>query len=128
MVVGLGIDIASVERMSRALERFGDRFWERILTPEERRELADRRADRATALAGRFAAKEAFSKAVGAPKDVWFQDVAIRRSASGAPEIVATGPALPYLERLKVRRMLVSISHDAGAAAAVVVLESEGLP
>ena len=128
MVVGLGIDVASVERMSRALDRFGDRFWERILTPEEREDLAERRADRAVALAGRFAAKEAFSKAIGAPKDVWFQDVAIRRSASGAPELLATGPALPYLEKLKVRRVLISISHDAGVAAAVVVLESEALP
>lgn len=125
MVVGLGIDIASVERLARALERFGDRFWERILTPGERVDLGDRRADRAVALAGRFAAKEAFSKAIGAPKDVWFQDVEVRRSASGAPELSAKGSALPHLARLGVSRILLSISHDAGVAAAVVVLESE---
>jgi len=125
MVVGLGIDIASVERMRQALDRFGDRFWDRILTPNERTDLAERNADRAAALAGRFAAKEAFSKAIGAPRDVWWQDVEVRRGSSGAPTISATGPALPHLSRLGVSRMFVSISHDAGVAAAVVVLESE---
>lgn len=128
MIVGLGIDVAEVARMSRALERFGERFWERILTPRERADLGDRRADRATALAGRFAAKEAFSKAIGAPKDVWFQDVEVCRGAAGAPELRATGPALPHLERLGVARIWVSITHDGGVAAAVVVLESEGKP
>ena len=86
-------------------------------------ELAARHADRAAALAGRFAAKEAFSKALGSPRDVWWQDVEVRRSPSGAPELVAHGPALPYLMDLGVTRSLVSISHDAGVAAAVVVLE-----
>jgi len=124
MIVGLGIDVCSVPRIQSALERFGERFWERLLTPRERADLAGRRADRAVALAGRFAAKEAFSKALGAPKDVWFQDVEVRRAPSGAPEVVAHGPALPYLERLGVTRMWVSISHDAGVAAAVVVLEA----
>ena len=58
MVVGLGIDVCSIERMQRALDRFGDRFWERVLTPSEREDLSQR-VDRAAALAGRFAAKEA---------------------------------------------------------------------
>ena len=128
MIVGLGIDIADVARMGRALERFGDRFWERILTPGERADLAERRADRATALAGRFAVKEAFSKALGAPRDVWFQDVEVRKSATGAPELEALGPAIAHLARLGVSRVWVSISHDSGIAAAVVVLESEGKP
>ncbi|MBK7585095.1 MAG: holo-ACP synthase [Myxococcales bacterium] len=123
MIVGLGIDVCSVPRIESALERFGERFWERVLTSRERSDLAGRRADRAAALAGRFAAKEAFSKALGAPRDVWWQDVEIRKGESGAPEIVAQGPALPHLARLGVARMLVSITHDAGVAAAVVVLE-----
>lgn len=125
MVVGLGIDVASVTRMGQALERFGDKLWDRLLTPNERADLAGRRADRAVALAGRFAAKEAFSKAIGAPKDVWWQDVEVRRAATGAPILSASGPALPHLARLGVSKTFVSISHDAGVAVAVVVLESE---
>ncbi|MBI3200302.1 MAG: holo-ACP synthase [Polyangiaceae bacterium] len=123
MIVGLGIDVCSVARIETALERFGEKFWARVLTPRERVDLAARKADRAAALAGRFAAKEAFSKALGAPKDVWWQDVEVRRSPNGAPELVAHGPALPYLSELGVTRTLISITHDAGVAAAVVVLE-----
>ncbi len=126
MIVGLGIDVASIDRMKRSLERYGERIWERILTLEERRELAGRRADRAAALAGRFAAKEAFSKALGAPKDVWFHDVEVRRSSSGAPELRMLGPALERARELGVQRSFVSITHDAGVAAAVVVLEGGG--
>jgi len=127
MIVGLGIDVCSVQRIASALERFGEKFWERVLTPRERVDLAQRHADRAAALAGRFAAKEAFSKALGAPKDVWWQDVEVRRAPSGAPELVAHGLALPHLERLGVSRTLLSISHDGGVAAAVVVLEAGGV-
>jgi holo-[acyl-carrier protein] synthase len=124
MVVGLGIDIASIERVARSLERFGDRFWERILTEGERQDLASRQADRAVALAGRFAAKEAAAKALGAPADVWWHHVEVRRGARGAPVLHLLGPALDYARRLGVARSLVSISHDAGVAAAVVILEA----
>jgi holo-[acyl-carrier protein] synthase len=122
MIVGLGIDVASVERVARALDRFGDRFWERILTPRERTELV-RRHDRAAALAGRFAAKEAFSKALGAPQDVWWHDVEVTRAPNGAPEIVPAPAATSHLNRLGAKKLWVSITHDAGVAAAVVVLE-----
>lgn len=124
MIVGLGIDVASVERVARALERFGDRIWERVLTPAERAELAPR-SDRALALAGRFAAKEAFAKALGAPRDVWWQSVEVRHGALGAPSLVLSGPAEQHAARLGVARSWLSITHDAGVAAAVVVLESE---
>jgi holo-[acyl-carrier protein] synthase len=123
MIVGLGIDVASIARMRAALDRHGERFWERILTEAEQSDLSGRRVDRAAALAGRFAAKEAFSKALGAPRDVWWHDVEVRKVTSGAPELVCHGPALPHLERLGVARMSVSITHDAGVAAAVVILE-----
>lgn len=126
MVVGVGIDICSVERIARSLERYGERFWERILTPRERVDLARRTADRAAALAGRFAAKEAASKALGAPKDVWWQSVEVQRAPDGAPSLHFYGPALPYLEQRAVTRSWLSISHDAGVAAAVVILETDG--
>jgi holo-[acyl-carrier protein] synthase len=124
MIVGLGIDVSSVARQRAALERFGDRLWQRILTEGERADLSGR-PDRALALAGRFAAKEAAAKALGGQPDVWWHDVEIRPNARGAPELAFWGPARVHAERLGVRRSFVSISHDAGVAAAVVVLESD---
>jgi holo-[acyl-carrier protein] synthase len=123
VIVGLGIDVASVDRIARSLARFGDRIWERVLTPAEQSELACR-PDRAVALAGRFAAKEALSKALGAPRDVWWQSVEVRAGALGAPSLVLSGPAREHADRLGVERTWVSITHDAGVAAAVVVLEA----
>lgn len=125
MIVGLGMDVAGIERFARALERHGERFWDRVLTPAERAELVGRR-DRAAALAGRFAAKEALSKALGAPRDVWWQDVEVLRGAGGRPELRLLGPAVAHGERLGVVRTHVTITHDAGVAAAVVVLEGGG--
>ena len=125
MVVGLGIDVVSVERVARSLDRFGERFSERVLTAAERDELAGRTADRATAVAGRFAAKEAASKALGGPRDVWWHDLEVRRGELGAPSLLLLGPAALHAERLGVSRCLLSITHDAGVAAAVVVLEGE---
>jgi holo-[acyl-carrier protein] synthase len=124
MVVGLGIDVASIERIRASLERFGDRFWQRILTENEQADL-DKRPDRATALAGRFAAKEAAAKALGGPPDVLWHTVEVRSDARGAPKLEFLGPALVHAQRLGVRRILVSITHDAGVAAAVVALDSE---
>lgn len=124
MIVGLGIDVASVERIERALRRFGERFWERVLSPDERADLGGRRADRAQALAGRFAAKEAATKALGGPADVGFHDLKVRRGPRGAPQLLLSGAARAHAERLGVGRSHVSISHDAGVAVAVVVLET----
>jgi holo-[acyl-carrier protein] synthase len=124
MIISLGIDVASVARMQQALDRFGDRFSARILTPREQKELSAR-ADRAIYLAGRFAAKEALSKALGAPRDVWWQDVEVHKGPLGAPVLELRGAASLHAERLGVKRSLISITHDAGVAAAVVVLDSE---
>jgi len=123
VVVGLGIDVASIERLGRSLERFGDKIWSRVLTERERDDLS-KRANRAEALAGRFAAKEAATKALGAPLDVGFHDLEVRRGPSGAPELHLLGAARVHAERLGVARALISITHDAGIAAAVVVLET----
>jgi holo-[acyl-carrier protein] synthase len=123
MIVGLGIDVASVERVRAALERFGERFWERILTENERADLAGR-PDRALALAGRFAAKEAAAKALGGQPDVGWHEVEVRAGPRGAPRLEFLGSGRVHADRLGVRRILVSITHDAGVAAAVVVLDS----
>jgi holo-[acyl-carrier protein] synthase len=128
MVVGLGIDVASVERMARALRRFGERFSDRVLTSHERAEIARRGGDAAVAVAGRFAAKEAAFKALSGPRDVWWHDLEVRRGPRGEPTLICRGAAAEHAARLGVRRCLLSITHDAGVAAAVVVFESEGDP
>lgn len=116
--------MTSIERQRAALARFGERFWPRILTENEQADLAQR-SDRALALTGRFAAKEAAAKALGGQPDVWWQHVEIRANLRGAPELALRGPACAHAERLGVRRIWVSITHDAGVGAAVVVLEGE---
>lgn len=123
MLVGLGIDVAAINRVERALERFGDRFARRILTALELQQLA-RRADRGCFIAGRFAAKEAAFKALGGPRDVWWHDIEVHTGPNGAPALELHGAAVIHSERHGVSRVWVSISHDAGVAAAVVVLES----
>ncbi len=121
MIVGVGIDVCSIERMRVAIERHGDRFFARICSDVERGDLAGR--DLATALAGRFAAKEAFAKALdGAPGVAW-HDVRVRKTSTGRPRLELVRSALALAERAGASRWHVSITHDAGIASAVVVLE-----
>jgi holo-[acyl-carrier protein] synthase len=122
VILGLGIDVASIDRMSAVLERHGDRMWTRILTPIEQAALAKRR-DRATALAGRWAAKEAAVKAFAGKAGALWHDFEVRRHSSGAPEMHFHGRAAARAQSIGVVRAHVSITHDAGVAAAVVVLE-----
>ena len=122
MILGLGIDVASIDRMRAVLDRHGDRMWGRILTPIEQTTL-EHRHDRATALAGRWAAKEAAVKAFGGQAGALWHDFEVRRTAAGAPEVHFRGRAALTAARLGVVRAFVSITHDAGVAAAVVVLE-----
>jgi holo-[acyl-carrier protein] synthase len=124
MIVGIGLDVCSIDRMRRALERHGQRFFTRICSDGERSDLAGR--DPAMALAGRFAAKEAFAKALDGAPGVGWHDVEVRQSSSGRPRLDAKGPAAALLEKVGVKRCHVTLSHDAGFAAAVVVLEGSG--
>jgi holo-[acyl-carrier protein] synthase len=122
MVLGLGLDVCGVDRLRRVLEGpRGARFLERVFTPAERA-LCSARADAAAAYAGRFAAKEALTKALGAPKGLSWQHMEVARGPSGAPSFRLSGVALQALERLGAEALL-SITHDAGVAAAVVVLQ-----
>lgn len=122
MILGLGIDVASIERMRHVLDRHGERMWTRILTPVEQTALG-RRRDRATALAGRWAAKEAAVKAFLGRAGALWHDFEVGRGPAGEPEMRFRGRAASVATRLGVTRVLVSITHDAGVAAAVVVLE-----
>lgn len=122
MIVGLGIDVCSIERMRRALERHGDRFFGRICSESERADLAGR--DVATGLAGRFAAKEAFAKALDGARGVGWHEVEVRRGSTGRPILELRGNATKMVQSYGADRWHVSITHDAGVAVAVVVLES----
>ena len=124
MILGLGIDVCSIARVERLLERWGDRIWRRILSEGEQAALANR-VDRAAALAGRFAVKEAAAKAMQGGIGVGWHDMEVRGGAKRPPELVLNGPARALADKVGVRAAHVSISHDAGVAAAVVVLEGE---
>jgi holo-[acyl-carrier protein] synthase len=122
MIVGVGLDIASIERVARALGRHGARFEHRILTSAERGDIEGRR-DRAHAVAARFAAKEAAFKALGGPRDVSWHQIELRREPGGAPRVELAGAARGHAARRGVTAIHVSLTHDAGLAAAVVILE-----
>ena len=124
MIVGVGLDVCAIARMQDALDRWGDRIWDRVLTEDERRSLAQR-VDRATALAGRFAAKEAIVKAMAGAPGVGWHDLEVRGAPKRPPSFALHGPARTLADRMGVTRVHLSISHDGGVAAAVVVLEGE---
>jgi holo-[acyl-carrier protein] synthase len=121
MIVGMGIDVCSIDRMRKALERHGDRFFSRICTEAERGDLTGR--DVATALAGRFAVKEAFAKALDGARGVGWHEVQVRRAPSGRPILELSGNAVTKMAEFGASHWHVSITHDAGVAVAVVVLE-----
>jgi holo-[acyl-carrier protein] synthase len=124
VIVGLGIDLIEVARLEDALGRHGDRFVDRVFTGAERA-ACDHRADRVLALAARFAAKEACLKALGTgwAEGLGFRDVEVVRDGDGPPRIVLHGAAARRAEALGVLRSHVSLTHQPGIAAAVVVLE-----
>lgn len=107
--------------MRRAVERTGDRMAIRICSPREREEMNS--ADPVITLAGRFAVKEAFAKALHGARGVGWHEVEVRREPSGRPVLELTGNAKARAESFGANAWHVSISHDAGIAAAVVILE-----
>ena len=126
MILGLGIDVVEVGRIRRLVgdgARAGtaERFLRRCFTEGERR-YCDARADRATPYAARFAAKEAAAKALGAPRGIHWTDVEVERE-DGAPRLRLSGVAERAARERGVARVHLSLTHDGGVAAAVVVLE-----
>lgn len=124
MIVGLGIDVEEVERLERALARSGPRFAARLFTPRERTDAEDLK-DATEFLTGRFAAKEAFFKALGTgvSRGITWQDAEITNAEGGAPELEVRGRAREVFEARGARRVWLSITHTGRVAAAVVVLE-----
>ncbi len=126
MIVGVGTDIVSIERVRRVLDRFGERFFTRVLAADECALLPDGPAA-SVFLAGRWAAKEACVKAMGTGfgDGIGPAHVAVGRNSLGAPVLTTTGPARERLTALGVTRCHVSISHDVNSAVAFVVLEAD---
>jgi holo-[acyl-carrier protein] synthase len=125
MIVGTGIDIAEVPRIRQSIDRFGERFLNRIYTVGERR-YCDSKANRVERYAARFAAKEAAMKALGTGWNhgVRWQDYEVVRMPGGRPTMVFHGKANEFAARLGVKNAALSISHTAEQAIAQVILES----
>ena len=102
MIVGIGSDLCNIARIEKSLERFGDRFLNRVFTEQERAKAASRPHTRAGTLAKRFAAKEAFAKAVGTgfKRGVFMKDIGVINAPSGAPSLQLTGGAATRLDAL----------------------------
>jgi holo-[acyl-carrier protein] synthase len=124
MIVGIGTDVCSIERIGKSLARFGDRFVKRILTADERARF-DRTRDKAGHLAKRFAAKEAFSKAIGSGIHAPFtwQSITVTRDAKGKPGIRPDPAMAKYLASQGVDALHISLTDDGGVAMAFVILE-----
>ena len=123
MIVGVGTDVVEIGRVALALERWGDRFVERILTPEERARYAGTR-QKASHLAKRFAAKEAFGKALGTgirPPAV-LPSIAVAHDGLGKPLLVFHGRLAEMIENQHLIAHL-SLSDEAEYAIAYVILE-----
>lgn len=102
MIIGLGSDLCNIERIQNSLDRFGDRFERRVFTDLERAKAARRPHTRAGTYAKRFAAKEAFSKAIGTgfSVGVFMKDIGVVNAPSGAPTLSLTGGAAQRLAAL----------------------------
>ena len=102
MIIGLGSDLCNIERIQSSLDRFGERFVNRVFTDIERAKAERRTLTRAGTYAKRFAAKEAFSKAVGTGfrQGVFMRDIGVVNLASGAPTLALTGGARARLDAL----------------------------
>lgn len=123
MIVGTGIDIVEVPRIAKSVERFGQRFLNRIFTEAEIR-YCDAKANRMERFAARFAAKEAAMKAIGTGmRGVSWRDFEVGREPSGRPTMLFHSRGAQVAERLGVRRAHLSVSHTEEHAVAYVVLE-----
>ena len=102
MILGLGSDLCNIERIQASLDRFGDKFVDRVFTDVERAKADKRVMTRAATFAKRFAAKEAFSKAIGTGfnQGVFMKDIGVVNLPSGAPTLALTGGAKAKLDAI----------------------------
>ncbi len=126
MIVALGLDLTRIERMQEMLDRRGTRFTERVFTAAERAYCERRAARRAQHYAGRFAVKEAVMKALGTgwARGVRWRDIEVVRAPGAAPALELHGRTAELARARGIARFHITITHDAGIAAAVAIAES----
>src|SRR5947209_14772455 len=124
-IVGIGVELVEVERIQHSIDRFGDRFLQRVFTPGEI-EYSISMKFAARHLAARFAAKEAVSKAFGTGigKAMGWHDIDVRKKESGEPYLVLGGGAEELAKARGVTSALITLSHTDQHAVAVIVLET----
>jgi len=133
MIVGIGSDLCNIERIRKSLDRWGDKFLNRVFTDVERAKAARRPFTAAGTLAKRFAAKEAFSKAVGTgfKRGVFMRDIGVVNLPSGAPTLHVTGGARARLDALAPEGHAIDIhltmTDDHPWAQAFVILTARNL-
>ncbi len=124
MVIGIGTDVIEIDRVEGSIERFGERFLERIFTE---REIAYCRQKKSSAesFAARFAAKEAGAKALGTgiSRGISWKEIEVRREPGERPTLHWSGKAAERAEALGVARTALSLTHNRSVAMAVVVVE-----
>ena len=125
MILGIGTDLCDIARIERALERFGERFAERILVAHELQRFRRHRKP-AAYLAKRFAAKEAFSKALGTGIHfpVNWHNVWVENAPSGKPSLRFSRPLAALLKKRGIASVHVSLTDETGMACAFVIVES----
>jgi len=125
LIVGMGVDIAEVDRIRAAIERHGEPFLRRVFTAAER-EYCEQFRNKYERYAGRFAAKEAAMKALGTGwrRGVRWVDFEVVRESSGRPTIRLDGEAIKIASQLGVQRVSLSITHTASQALAQVIFEA----
>lgn len=129
MILGLGSDLSDIRRIQASLDRFGDRFKQRVFTELERTR-SDRKADAAASYAKRFAAKEACAKALGTGmrRGVFWRDMGVVNMRSGQPTMQLTGGALTRLQEMTppgMRAVIhLSLTDDNPYAQAFVIIEA----
>ena len=124
MIYGIGTDIVEVSRIESSIEKFGDEFAQRILAESEMPSYLDSKI-KARFLAKRFAAKEAFSKALGTGlrEPATFQNIAVSHDVLGKPVFLLAKPLQDFLNAKNITQMHISISDEKNFAVSFVVLE-----
>jgi holo-[acyl-carrier protein] synthase len=124
-IVGTGIDITEVARVAASIERFGERFLNRVYTVGEIAYCKSKKHGAAQSFAARFAAKEAAMKAIGTGlrRGVTWHDVEVGREPGGRPTIIFSGKAAEFAAKLGMRRVALSLTHTDQQAMAQVILE-----
>ncbi|MBF0509908.1 MAG: holo-ACP synthase [Deltaproteobacteria bacterium] len=124
MIYGIGVDLVKISRIDQSLARWGDRFLHKVYTPAEA-EICLERPRPASCLALRFAAKEAFSKAVGLGmrNGVYWTDIEVVHNSLGRPSLVLYRKAREIIEQNGITNVFVTLTDEADMGVAVVILE-----